>query len=214
MASRFPYESDSPGESDYPEGGVPPENIESPISNEPTARLGFELKAVDSWWSFVPNFYPNVYRQTKDRELDRSGRPCGGEDISIKKIKNRQFHITGVLLASEIPIYQKLMDYQQPLDLISPLTPHGGMEVHIKKSELGEWAGWDPVEQEHMFEYKVDLVSTGRDEYDIGNNPIVSEIIDPEDMPSELQQRADDLGGFGSGIISSALEAVDEEDDT
>lgn len=129
---------------------------------------------------FVPTFYPEQFRETKDRKLKRDGRQCGGEDISIDKIKNRSFHAAGVVLSSEIPAFNWLMDFDQPVDLISPKSPSGGMECLVKNAELGEWAGYNVLEEEHQFEYTIDLVSTGSDEYNQGENPIVSEIVDAE----------------------------------
>lgn len=140
-------------------------------------KIGFELNPQDSHWVFAPTYYPDRLVQNKDREVERDGRQCGGEDITIKNIKNREFHVNGVLLSYEIPIFQNVLEYEGEIDLISPLTPSGGMECKVKESELGELAGWDPLKKAWRFEYSVDLVSTGRDEHGSGNNDIVSAII-------------------------------------
>lgn len=151
------------------------------IPSDPTARLGFEIVPTDSWWSFTPIYYPDRFVQSKERDLKRDGKQCGGEDVSIEQIKNREFHASGIVLADEIRVLQRLIDYEAAVDLISPLTPDGGMECQIKNSELGEKVGFDPIHQQWQFNYTLDLVSTGRDEYDESENEIVSEIINPSD---------------------------------
>lgn len=152
---------------------------DSNIPDDPTAKLGFEIAPTgeNAFWSFTPTYYPDRLVQNKPRKLNRDGRQCGGENVSIKKIQNREFHVKGILLASELWEFQQLLDYEGAVDLFSPLCPDGGMRCQIKNPELGKKVGWDPLETEFQFSYSVDLVSTGRDEYDTGTNAIVSEII-------------------------------------
>lgn len=145
---------------------------------DPTEKLGFEISPQEASWTFIPEFYPESFTQMKKKEFDRYGGKCNGETVSIKSVKNREFHATGVLLQGEVSVFQSLQDVESEVDLISPLTANGGMECFVKKAELGEKKGWDPHNQQWMFEYTIDLLSTGRDEYDDGgNNAIVSEII-------------------------------------
>jgi len=154
------------------------------IPDDPTERLGFEVNPTDASWTFIPTYYPTRGPvQTKDRELIRAGKQCRGEDVSLKKMKNRDFHVAGVILASEIPAFQDLMDYDGTVDLISPLTPSGGMECEIKSSELGENDGWDPLKRQWRFKYTIDLVSTGRDEYGSGHNAIISALVGSRPTP-------------------------------
>lgn len=171
--------SSNPGAYDSAFGTTPNDTGENRIPDDPTAQLGFEIVPTAEWWTFAPTYYPDQFRQTKDRDLNRNGRQCRGEDVSLKAIKNREFHATGVVLASEVPILQRLIDYGDVVDLISPITPDGGMECHIKNAELGEKRGYDPIERMWMFKYSIDLVSTGADEYDTGQNAIVTAIADP-----------------------------------
>lgn len=147
------------------------------IPDEPHKQIGFELSPRDEIWSFTPEYYPDAFRQTKGRELDRNPRQCFGETISVKEVKNREFHIGGVLLAGEVKIFQSLLDYSAEIDLLSPLTPSGGAECYIDKGELGDIEGYDPMFRQWRFEYTLDLVSSGRDEYGTGNNAIITEIL-------------------------------------
>lgn len=148
------------------------------ISSNPNKQLGFEISPTDASWSFTPEFYPDDFTQMKKKELSRYGGNCGGESVSIKSIKNREFHATGVLLEGELNIFHGLMDFNGEVDLISPVAPNGGMECFIKKAELGGQSGWDPHSRQWMFEYTLDFVSTGRDEHNSDKNDIVTALID------------------------------------
>jgi hypothetical protein len=176
---------------DSPVGQRVKENT-SNIPDDPTARLGFEVKPASTHssdeseeanpsqlWQFAPAYYPDRFVQVKPRELDRDGKQCEGEDVSLKTLKNREFHASGIILAFEIPIFHQLMDFSNTVDVISPLTPmSSGMECEIKDAELGEKEGWDPIYKQWQFNYTIDLVSTGHDEYDNDENAIVSAILD------------------------------------
>lgn len=162
------------------EAGGPQKEVEQTYA-DPTQQLGFEISPHRAEWSFIPEFYPDSFTQMKKKELDRYGGKCNGESVSIKSIKNRELHATGVILQGEVEIFRALQDINSKVDLISPLTSDGGMECYVKKAELGEQKGWDPHHQQWMFEYTVDLVSTGRDEYGTDDeNAIVTAIIADE----------------------------------
>jgi len=151
------------------------------FGSSPNDQLGFEISPHEEQWSFAPQFYPDRFNQKKSRDLSRYASGYGGERVSIKAIKNREFHATGVLVEGEIPVYQKILDFEGKVDILSPLTPSGGMECVIKSGELGEQKGWDPHTRQWMFKWTLDLVSTGRDEYERGRNAIVTEIMDGVD---------------------------------
>lgn len=157
------------------------------LPDNPTQMPGFEVRAVNHEdgprfpVEFGPTYYPDRFTQTKKKDLDRSGQQCAGENISVEKEKNREFHVAGVVLERNVPRLQQLLDHEGPVEVISPLTPSGGMECILKSGELGEDSGYDPHAAEWMFDYKLDLVSTGDDEYERGRNPIVSAIINPHD---------------------------------
>jgi hypothetical protein len=151
---------------------------EPKVPTDPSKKLGFEIDPPDERWVFIPTFYPDRFVQTKPRKLKRDSNQCDGEDVSLKKIKNREFHASGIVLASEIQLLQLLLNYTGVVDVISPLTPNGGMECRIDTAKLGEKKGYSSTEREWMFKYSLDLVSTGKDEYGTGENEIVSDIID------------------------------------
>jgi hypothetical protein len=144
----------------------------------PSERLGFEVNPDRKEWSFVPEFYPGNFTQTKKKELHRYGGSCGTESVSIKTVKNREYHVSGVILREEVPTVQQLLDIEAPVDILSPITPNGGMECFIKSGEIGNKQGWDPHSQQWMFKYTLDLVSTGRDESESTENAIVTAITD------------------------------------
>jgi hypothetical protein len=156
---------------------APQEKIDS-TEADPNEMLPFEISPGAERWSFVPEFYPEDFTQMKKRELNRypSG-SCNGESVSIKAVKNREYNATGVILQGEINVFQALLDYDGPVDLLSPLCPKGGAECYVKQGELGKQKGWDPHTRQWMFEYSIDLVATARDEADGGDNAIVTAII-------------------------------------
>lgn len=166
----------------------------SQTTSNPNEQLGFEISPSNSGWSFVPEFYPDEFTQMKKKELSRYGGSCGGESVSIKAIKNREFHVSGVILEGEINIFQSLLDLESEVDLISPLTQTGGMECFIKQGELGNQQGWDPHTQQWMFKFNLDLVSTGRDEYNRDENDIVTAILDA-DPDLNSTNDTDTIGG-------------------
>lgn len=174
-------------------GGV----YKAQFPDSPNRKPGFEIRAVhtddgeevtggfsDQFadgragpLTFVPDYYPDRFTQTKQKELSRDGRQCGGESIVVDTIKNREFHAKGLLLEYEIAAFQALLDHEGEVEILSPISPSGGMECIIKNGELGDSQGYDPHAQQWLFEYSMDLVSTGKDEYDRGNNEIVSSLI-------------------------------------
>ena len=145
--------------------------------DNPNEKLGFEINPTNKDWSFVPEFYPSDFTQMKKREFNRYGGNCGSESVSIKTIKNREFHVEGQILSGELWHFQSLVDVNGKVDLLSPLTPSGGMECYVKSGELGNFVGWDPLQNQRKFKYTLDLVSTGRDEGDSERNGIVSGIV-------------------------------------
>jgi len=129
-------------------------------------------------WAFAPEYYPDRFPQSKEKKLDRSGKQCSGEDVTIESIKNREFHVSGVLLAREVSDFNQMLDYDDVVDLYSPISPSGGMQCYVKNGEINATPeGFDAIHRMWRFEYSIDLVSTGNDEYDRTKNSIVSSII-------------------------------------
>jgi len=146
------------------------------VQSRPNQPLGFEINPQRKPWSFAPEFYPEDFTQMKEKELNRYGDTCSGESVSIKTVKNWEFHATGVLLHGEISHFRSLTELDGKVDVLSPLTPDGGMECIVKSGELGNQTGWDPHTGQWLFKFTLDLVSTGRDEYASGQNAIVTAI--------------------------------------
>lgn len=170
--------------------------------NNPNEQLGFEITPPKRGWNFTPDFYPGDFTQMKKKELSRYGGNCGGESVSIKSIKNREFHVTGEVVRYEISTLQKLMDYSGVVDLISPLTPIGGMECYVKKVEIGSEEGWDPHKRQRTFTFTIDLVSTGRDEYNNGRNSVVTAILSEDPPGEQLEQAVDSAQDYASDRLS------------
>ena len=167
----------------------PPEVVD--LDPEETGKeLGFEITPSTEFWTFVPTFYPEDFTQSKKQKLKRYGAGrCGGESVSVETVKNREFHVSGLVLQSEVNLIQALLDYHDKVDLISPLVPYGGMECYIKKGEVGNKQGWEAEREEYLFDYNLDLVSTGNDEHGGDENGIVTEILrDVEESDEETPE--------------------------
>ena len=165
---------------------------EDPISEGPNETITFRVVALGNpenddgdevnrpaLFEFAPMFYPDRFVQNFDKELRREGQQCRGEDVSIKKMKNSEFHATGVILEENLRRVQALAEHDGVVDMFTPISPHGGMECYVKGGDVGELEGWNPVAKQWMFSYTLDFVSTGLDEF--GNdtdNDIVSKLIE------------------------------------
>lgn len=149
------------------------------FSEGPSEPLGFEINPIDTSWTFAPNYYPSELTQNGSNELKRDGGNCGNQDVSVKKNKNREIHIRGIVLEERLGQLHALMDFTNELDLISPLTPNNaGMECYMKKCEIGEKQGWHEDYEQYLFDYTIDLVSSGRDGFTNDRNSIVTSIMD------------------------------------
>jgi hypothetical protein len=113
--------------------------------------------------TFEPFYAPKRISVSKERELNRQGNFCGGEDVTDMGSKNRAIHVSGKFLESELSRFEVLLDNTEPLTVVTP-----GWEGKIMVSE-GEYEGplgLDPRRGEHFFKYSIDLVSTGESESD------------------------------------------------
>jgi hypothetical protein len=130
--------------------------------------FGIYGSAEDDNFRFEPVYYPTNLRVTADKEMTRTNGGCDGEQVSIKKLKNSNIHISGKIHESDLPDLHELAHKTEKVEVISPSIQRGGMECIVKKTEQGDMISWDgfPEAQEWMFEYTIDLVSTGKDEYD------------------------------------------------
>jgi hypothetical protein len=114
---------------------------------------------------FGPFYAPSRLSVSKERDLSRQGNFCGGEDVTDLGGKNRDVHVSGRILASEVYAFEALLDNDDPLDLT---TAGWSGEVMVKGGEYEGPVGTDPVRKEYFFTYSLDLVSTGIDEPDGG----------------------------------------------
>jgi len=159
-------------------GGPNELSYDSNILRDPNKSLPFGMQPREDDWEFFPEYFPDRLPQTKDKKLNRESVQCAGEDVTIETIKNRDVHVSGVVLAPEIDIFQTLTDYDKPIDLYTPLLPYGGMECIIKNTEIdANPDGFDAYFRQWRFSYTIDLVSTGYDEYDTGDNERDNEIV-------------------------------------
>lgn len=165
----------------------------------PTETIKFQVIPINDFGGrtgpqFVPAYYPDRFNQSIEKGLRREGQQCRGEDVSIKKFKNTEIHATGVILAENVSDFREIATHDGPADLITPLAPDGGMRVYIKKAEVGEIEGWNPglsdaVDEQWMFNYTLDFVSTGADEY--GNddtNDIISSKLGTENEIAKIDE--------------------------
>lgn len=142
---------------------------ESPLPDSATEEIGFGIYSVEgNDIRFQPLYFPERCTITTDKKLNKTKNGCEGQEVRIKTLKNSKVHITGLCLASEISSLRKIAETTEPIDVISETFDYGGLEVYAKKVERGDRQGWDAYAQEHIFNYTMDLVSTGKDEYEAG----------------------------------------------
>lgn len=138
--------------------------------------------------AFNPLYYPDRFNKVMEKELNREGNQCQGEDVTIKNFKNSDIHATGICRARHVSVLKRFHAHDGAVDLFTPISPNGGIEAIVKKVEIGEKAGWHTVDNaldesnvvngEWMFNYTIDFVSTGFDEYGSdGENEVVTNIL-------------------------------------
>lgn len=111
--------------------------------------------------SFTPHYIPRRFSFSKNREINRTENFCGGEDIEDLGSKNREIHISGLIRRSEVGAFNNLMDGSEPLDLISP---GWSGEVRVVDGEYEGPKSTDPMNGENLYQFTLNLVSTGKDE--------------------------------------------------
>lgn len=118
--------------------------------------------------NFTPVYYPSRFTITTEKDLDRTPASCDGERVSIKELKNSELHVTGKVHESDLQSLWNIAHTTRRVEVITPVLQNGGMEAYVKSVEIGEMIGYDayPDAEEWMFKYTIDLVSTGKDEYE------------------------------------------------
>lgn len=124
-------------------------------------ELSFALAA--SAVQFEPTYYPDTIRRVGDKKLQEEKSPRGGEEVTIDKIHNAHYHITGVVTSDEIDQLKRLHHDCRPAQLTCHMT--NNLSTIVKKVEIAERDGWDPESESWLWNYTLDLVSTGIDEF-------------------------------------------------
>jgi hypothetical protein len=134
---------------------------------------------------FRPNYIPDRMKLSKERNLVRHANFCGLEDVFEVHGKNREVHISGRILKSELSSFADVLNWNNKATIITPGLPDG-LRVRIKKGDREGPVAWDARNKEYLWKYSLDVVSTG---------------------DSEKRH----IANFSDGIASEG-ETVDEED--
>lgn len=110
---------------------------------------------------FAPEFFPERLQVTKERNLSRNAGYCEGEDVTDSGSKNRDIHVSGYILEDGLDSLHELGDNDYRYTMVSA-TWSG--EVMLKESEVEGPIGHYPPANSMLWEYRLDLVSTGRDD--------------------------------------------------
>jgi hypothetical protein len=141
--------------------------------------------------TFGPFYSPKRISVKKDRELNRQENFCGGEDVTDLGSKNREMHISGRFLESELAAFEALLDNTEPLDLT---TPGWTGQIMVSGGEYEGPLGRDGRTRQFFFGYSIDVVSTGRDEED-GDAHYSNGTLDPYDTNFTERQLDNLLNG-------------------
>lgn len=142
------------------------ETASNRLPDNPTGDIEFGIYG-DEAAVFTPMYYPESFRIITDKKLEKTAAACEGQRVSIDELKNSKLHVTGRAHAADLDGLDEIAHTTKPVDVITPIIKEGGMEAVVKKVERGEVVGWDafPAAQDWLVEYTIDLVSTGKDEY-------------------------------------------------
>lgn len=113
---------------------------------------GFEVASTSV--VFAPRVYPLDIVVSKERNVTREDNLCAGESVDDTGSKNREINIVGIIRQSEKVWFDELLDDDGPHDLISQEWTG---EVQVLDGEYRK-VGLD------TYQYKLNLLSTGRDE--------------------------------------------------
>jgi hypothetical protein len=113
---------------------------------------------------FAPSIYPAEIVVSKERTKARNENLCEGETVDDTGSKNREILVTGKILRSELQAFDDLLDDGPEFDM---LADEWVGEVEVLDGEY-RGAGLD------VYRFKLNLVSTGRDEGGYTGNGILS----------------------------------------
>lgn len=141
-------------------------------------HTGLEFELSNDVFSFAPKYYPRDVIVTKERNTSEQDALCEGEDVNDMGPKNRVITVNGYLRQNELLAYTRLGDLGDPLDLIS--LPWTG-EVAVKKTEIQGPVAIDNATKDWLYDYTLNLKSTGTDEYGEQNHGILRTVTATDD---------------------------------
>ena len=168
----------------------------SGFPESPTAQVGFGIYTYEEGVKdFIPVYYPERFNSTSEKEFEKTGANCEGQRVSIDEVKNSTIHITGKYHESDAIALKDLYETFQPVEVVTPAIAGGSMESYVKSVERGDYYSFDRFEGERLFEYTIDLVSTGKDEYHSasssrygsGSGPDSGESGETSNIPSDSE---------------------------
>lgn len=174
--------------------------------------FGFKVEAntPEMDYSFIPEYYPERFNVTREREQESKIDSCKTELLIYKYIKGSRIHAKGITLMDEeagLEAFRDLAnDRLSECVVTNPILPYGGSVVcHIDKAEYGEWEGYDPINEDYFISYSLDLISLGS----------------PKDRErSGIIEEMDSLGGEFAAIrdettsdVEDSIEGEMESDD-
>lgn len=114
-------------------------------------------------FTFNPTYIPQRIELSKERELSRKANFCGLEDIFEIHGKNREVHLSGYILRSELSDFSNVLNWNKEATLITPGLPDG-LRVRIRKGDREGPVSFDPQQKEYQWKYSLDVISTGESE--------------------------------------------------
>ena len=157
--------------------------------NSATATIEFGIYS-DEVEDFLPRYYPERFNVTTAKKLERTAADCAGQRVSIDELKNSELHVTGQLLAQNLDSLDEIAHTTEAVEVISPVFVTGGIEAIVKSVERGEIARYDNFADDWLIKYTIDLVSTGRDEYESALEVRYGEKIGEDELESEIEANA------------------------
>lgn len=130
-------------------------------SDERTVEAAIPFSLIGDSGAFTPRYFPTRLNWTKEHEVERKDSFCGGEDVNDKGPKNREIHINGRVLSDEKITFDRIVEKAEKFEMTSA-TWSG--EVVIETAELEGPVAIDGRTGRLMWEYTLDVVSTGADE--------------------------------------------------
>lgn len=126
------------------------------------STLGVTVGGTDTM-EFRPEYIPNRIKLSKERKLSRNSGFCGLEDVHESHGKNREVHLSGYILRSELESFSKVLDWNKEAELVTPGLPEG-LIVRVNQGDREGPVAYDPQYNEYQWRYSLDLLSTGDSE--------------------------------------------------